>query len=182
MVCNSLRPPAACFPERLPWNQHDAPRQALPISQRVGGSLKLSVYQESTLQGLCRLWRCRSFNVSYQGPRHRVASPRPTPSTAPSARHMGSAFARSRSWVRSRTRRDLLPFPPSSNGHSTNGNGNGQPRLRDQLCLLIRQYNLDANLVQAYAADFCGTATLSGASRELVESFISIRGHRERKP
>jgi len=61
----------------------------------------------------------------------------------------------------------------SSNGHSINGNGNGQPRLRDQLCLLIHQYNLDANLVKAYAADFCGTATLSGASRELVESFIS---------
>ena len=61
----------------------------------------------------------------------------------------------------------------SSNGHSSNGNGNGQPRLRDQLCLLIRQYSLDANLVKAYAADFCGTRTLSGASRELVESFIS---------
>jgi hypothetical protein len=28
-------------------------------------------------------------------------------------------------------------------------------------------------LVKAYAADFCGTPTLSGASRELVESFIS---------
>ena len=50
---------------------------------------------------------------------------------------------------------------------------NGQPRLRDQLCLLIRQYNLDPTLVKAYAADFCGTQTLSGASRELVESFIS---------
>jgi hypothetical protein len=61
-----------------------------------------------------------------------------------------------------------------SNGpHPSNGSGNGQPRLRDQLCLLIRQYNLDANLVKAYAADFCGTETLSGASRELVESFIS---------
>ena len=62
---------------------------------------------------------------------------------------------------------------PSSGAYPSNGNGNGQPRLRDQLCLLIRQYNLDANLVKAYAADFCGTATLSGASRELVESFIS---------
>ena len=56
---------------------------------------------------------------------------------------------------------------------ASNGSGNGQPRLRDQLCLLIRQYNLDANLVKAYAADFCGTEKLSGASRELVESFIS---------
>jgi hypothetical protein len=67
--------------------------------------------------------------------------------------------------------------PSSASSLSTNGshssNGNGQPRLRDQLCLLIRQYNLDANLVKAYAADFCGTETLRGASRELVESFIS---------
>jgi hypothetical protein len=67
--------------------------------------------------------------------------------------------------------------PPSngsypSNG-SSNGSGNGQPRLRDQLCVLIRQFNLDPNLVKAYAADFCGTEALSGASRELVESFVS---------
>jgi hypothetical protein len=60
---------------------------------------------------------------------------------------------------------------PTNGSHSSNGNG--QPRLRDQLCLLIRQYNLDANLVKAYAAHFCGTETLRGASRELVESFIS---------
>jgi hypothetical protein len=57
--------------------------------------------------------------------------------------------------------------------HNGNGATNGQPRLRDQLCLLIREHNLDANLVKAYAADFCGTQTLSGASRDLVESFIS---------
>jgi hypothetical protein len=57
--------------------------------------------------------------------------------------------------------------------HTSNGSNNGQPRLRDQLCLLIRQHNLDSTLVKSYAADFCGTATLSGASRDLVESFIS---------
>ncbi|MGB2676672.1 MAG: hypothetical protein WAN12_06280, partial [Candidatus Acidiferrum sp.] len=57
-------------------------------------------------------------------------------------------------------------IPSFSDGsRPSNGSGNGQPRLRDQLCLLIRQYNLDPNLVKAYAADFCGTATLSGASR-----------------
>ena len=60
-----------------------------------------------------------------------------------------------------------------SNGHSSNGSGNGQPRLRDQLCLLIRQYNLHPDLVHAYAANFCGTEALSGASREFVESFVS---------
>jgi len=59
-------------------------------------------------------------------------------------------------------------------GHSNgNGSSNGQPRLRDQLCLLIRQHNLDPTLVKAYAADFCGTETLKEASRDLVESFIS---------
>jgi hypothetical protein len=38
---------------------------------------------------------------------------------------------------------------------------------------LIRQYNLDPNLVKTYAADFCGTEVLSDASRELVESFVA---------
>jgi hypothetical protein len=56
---------------------------------------------------------------------------------------------------------------------NSNGSHNGQPRLRDRLCLLIRQYNLDPNLVKAYAAHFCGTQTIKEASRELVESFIS---------
>jgi len=69
------------------------------------------------------------------------------------------------------TRMSSTPVPPPNVAHSSNGNG--QPRLRDQLCLLIRRHNLDANLVKAYAADFCGTETLRGASRELVESFIS---------
>ena len=65
-------------------------------------------------------------------------------------------------------------LPSPSNGvNPSDGSGNGQPRLRDQLCLLIRKHNLNPNLVKAYAADFCGTEALSGASRELVESFIS---------
>jgi hypothetical protein len=54
-----------------------------------------------------------------------------------------------------------------------NGSSNGQPKLRDRLCVLIRQYNLDPTLVKAYAADFCGTQTLKEANREVVESFIS---------
>src|SRR6266852_4155491 len=61
----------------------------------------------------------------------------------------------------------------STKAHSQNGSNNGQTKLRDRLCLLIRQYNLDPTLVKAYAADFCGTETLKGASRDLVESFIA---------
>lgn len=63
---------------------------------------------------------------------------------------------------------------PHSNGHpGSNGSSNGQPRLRDQLCLLIRQHSLDPSLVKAYAADFCGTETLKEAGRDLVESFVT---------
>jgi len=64
--------------------------------------------------------------------------------------------------------------PRNSNGFHTANSSNGNPsRLRDRLCLLIRQYNLDPNLVKAYAAHFCGTQTIRDASRDLVESFIS---------
>jgi len=56
---------------------------------------------------------------------------------------------------------------------NSNGSGNGQPKLRDRLCVLIRQYNLDPTLVKAYAADFCETPTIKDASRDSVESFIS---------
>jgi hypothetical protein len=54
----------------------------------------------------------------------------------------------------------LRPAPPSG-AHAAGSSSNGhQPRLRDQLCLLIRQHNLDPALVKAYAADFCGTERL----------------------
>ncbi len=54
-----------------------------------------------------------------------------------------------------------------------NVSGNGQPRLRDRLCQLIRQHQLDPTLVKRYAADFCGTETLREASRDLVEGFVN---------
>ena len=72
--------------------------------------------------------------------------------------------------------RSKAPEPPDQAKASTNGNTirhNGQPRLRDRLCLLIRQYQLDAGLVKAYAADYCGTAALRDASRDQVEAFIN---------
>jgi hypothetical protein len=66
-------------------------------------------------------------------------------------------------------------FEPVKHVDPTGGNGStkGQPRLRDKLCLLIRRYELDPNLIKRYAADFCGTETLRDASRDLVEAFVS---------
>ncbi len=56
---------------------------------------------------------------------------------------------------------------------SANGNGIGAgPKVRDRLCQIIRQHKLDAELVKAYAVDFCGTKTLREASREPVETCV----------
>jgi len=56
---------------------------------------------------------------------------------------------------------------------SVNGNGwNAEPKLRDRLCQLIRQHQLDPVLVKSYAVDFCGTKTLKDANRGQVEKFV----------
>jgi hypothetical protein len=63
-----------------------------------------------------------------------------------------------------------------SNGSRPSPNhspSDGQLRLRDRLCLLIRQHHLDAGLVKRYAADYCGKTTAAEASREMIEEFIS---------
>jgi hypothetical protein len=59
-------------------------------------------------------------------------------------------------------------LPPKS----ANGNGYGSPKVRDRLCQIIRQYQLDATLVKSYATDFCGVKSLREATREQVENFV----------
>ena len=59
-----------------------------------------------------------------------------------------------------------LPLQPA------NGNYGG-PKVRDRLCQIIRQHQLDPNLVKSYAVDFCGTKTLREATREQVENFVA---------
>ena len=51
-------------------------------------------------------------------------------------------------------------------------NKNGGRTVRDRLCQVIRQHQLDPNLVKAYATDFCGVKTLRDANREQVENFV----------
>ncbi len=67
--------------------------------------------------------------------------------------------------------RESKKLPPQPvNGKDGNYGG---PKVRDRLCQLIRQHQLDANLVKSYAVDFCGTKTLREASREQVEAFVA---------
>ena len=56
-----------------------------------------------------------------------------------------------------------------------NGNYGGRT-VRDRLCQIIRQHQLDATLVKSYATDFCGVKTLREATREQVEGFVAHLG------
>jgi hypothetical protein len=67
--------------------------------------------------------------------------------------------------------REATKIPPQPNNGS-HGNYGG-PKLRDRLCQIIRQHQLDAALVKFYATDFCGTKTLRDATREQVENFVA---------
>jgi len=76
---------------------------------------------------------------------------------------------------------EIGPFaePPQSFRESkkpptqvANGNCSG-PKVRDRLCQIIRQHQLDPNLVKSYATDFCGVKTLREATREQVEEFVT---------
>jgi hypothetical protein len=58
-----------------------------------------------------------------------------------------------------------LPPQPSNGSY-------GGPKVRDRLCQIIRQHQLDPNLVKAYATDFCGVKALRDATREQVENFV----------
>src|ERR1039458_227343 len=68
--------------------------------------------------------------------------------------------------------------PPQSSRESKKlspqpANGtHGAPKVRDRLCQIIRQHQLDPNLVKAYATDTCGVKTLRDATREQVENFV----------
>jgi len=65
------------------------------------------------------------------------------------------------------------PEPKKLPPQPANGNGQGSPKVRDRLCQIIRQHQLDPNLVKAYATDFCAVKALRDATREQIENFVA---------
>ncbi len=76
------------------------------------------------------------------------------------------------------TPKEKLPREKTNGNSNSNGTG---PKVRDRLCQIIRQHQLDPELVRAYAVDFCGTKTLREASREQVENFVQQLADRAAK-
>ena len=59
----------------------------------------------------------------------------------------------------------LSSMPSKKPAQPVNGDCGG-PKVRDRLCQIIRQHQLDPNLVKSYATDFCRVKTLREATRE----------------
>jgi hypothetical protein len=135
---------------------------------------KATVYKSRRSRGFVGYGDADPSNVSslVNGAEMRVAETRAVNRALRKAYGIGLCSVEELGWApRPKSSSSSAEFKPSSNGN--NGHQNGQPRLRDRLCLLIRQHQLDAGLVKAYAADYCGTPTLRDASREQVEAFIN---------
>jgi hypothetical protein len=69
--------------------------------------------------------------------------------------------------------RQSTPAPDSKKlPQIANSKGPCNHTVRDRLCQIIRQHELDPSLVKPYAANFCGVKTLREATRDQVESFV----------
>jgi len=144
------------------------PRLCDPSSSRW--AFKATVYKSPTCKGFVGHGDADPSNVSalVRGAEMRVAETRAVNRALRKAYGIGICSVEEIGSLPARSQpepnvRKLPPQPAS---------GNGEPKLRDQLCLLIRQHRLDAALVKQYAAEFCGAKDIRQASREQVASFI----------
>jgi hypothetical protein len=140
-----------------------------PQSQRW--AFEATVYKSKTCRGFVGYGDADPSNVSFlvHGAEMRVAETRAVNRALRKAYGIGicsveeiGSFAEP-----PQSSRESKKLPPQP----VNGN-NGGPKVRDRLCQLIRQHQLDPNLVKAYATDFCGVKALRDATREQVETFV----------
>jgi len=141
-----------------------------PSSQRW--AFEATVYKSRSCRGFVGFGDADPSNVSalVHGAEMRVAETRAVNRALRKAYGIGICSVEEiGSSGQSDSARDSRKLPQSANG---NGNYGGRT-VRDRLCQLIRQHQLDATLVKSYATDFCGVKTLREASREQVENFVA---------
>ena len=135
---------------------------------------RATVYKSKTCKGFVGYGDADPSNVSplVRGAEMRVAETRAVNRALRKAYGIGLCSVEEIGYLpaRGQPEANVRKLPPQP------ANGNHQPKLRDQLCLLIRQHRLDAALVKQYAAEFCGTKDLRQANREQVASFIGHLG------
>src|SRR6266568_7196622 len=134
-------------------------------------AFKATVYRSRTCQGFVGYGDADPTNVSLvvHGAEMRVAETRAVNRALRKAYGIGvcsveeiGSFAEA---PQSSRESKKLPPQPANGNHAA-------PKVRDRLCQIIRQHQLDPTLVKAFATDFCGTKTLREATREQVENFV----------
>ncbi|HEV3220172.1 MAG TPA: hypothetical protein VGZ48_10405 [Candidatus Acidoferrales bacterium] len=135
---------------------------------------KATVYKSSHSRGFVGYGDADPSNVSLlvRGAEMRVAETRAVNRALRKAYGIGLCSVEELGWS-PRPSGSVPSNQTTTTASGNNGHSNGQPRLRDRLCLLVRKHQLDPTLVKRYAADFCGTEVLRDAGRDLVESFIN---------
>jgi hypothetical protein len=150
---------------------HVQPVPAFCDQQAKRWAFRATVYKSTICRGFVGYGDADPSNVSFlvHGAEMRVAETRAVNRALRKAYGIGicsveeiGSFAEPQS---SRESKKLTPQP--ANGIY------GGPKVRDRLCQLIRQHQLDASLVKSYATDFCGVKTLRQATREQVENFVT---------
>jgi hypothetical protein len=135
-------------------------------------AFKATVYKSRTCRGFVGCGDADPSNVSplVHGAEMRVAETRAVNRALRKAYGIGICSVEELGCISepSQSPRETKKLPPQP----TNGNYGG-PKVRDRLCQLIRQHQLDATLVKSYATDFCGVKTLRQATREQVENFVA---------
>jgi len=135
-------------------------------------AFKATVFTSRTCKGFVGYGDAEPSNVSslVRGAEMRVAETRAVNRALRKAYGVGicSIEETGSSRAPSETARGSGKLPPQS----ANGNGYGGPKIRDRLCQIIRQHQLDPTLVKSYATEFCGVKSLREATREQVENFV----------
>jgi hypothetical protein len=132
---------------------------------------KASVFKSRTCKGFVGYGDADPSNVSYlvHGAEMRVAETRAVNRALRKAYGIGicsvEEIGSSMEPVQSSAESKKMPPQPA------NGNGGGRT-VRDRLCQVIRQHQLDPTLVKSYAMDFCAVKTLKEATREQVKNFV----------
>ena len=128
---------------------------------------KATVYKSPRSRGFVGYGDADPSNVSslVHGAEMRVAETRAVNRALRKAYGIGLCSVEELGWA-PRSNASGSPDQRKAAANGNNGHHHGQPRLRDRLCLLIRQHQLDAGLVKAYAADYCGTPNPNATRRK----------------
>ena len=141
-------------------------------------AFRATVYKSRICKGFVGFGDADPSNVSaaVQGAEMRIAETRAVNRALRKAYGIGICSVEELGTLSSRVVENQPSKRQAGSARTSSSNGSGQPRLRDLLCLLIREHHLDSSLVKRYATEFCGVTDLRQATREQIEALVKHLG------